>query len=82
MVQWVKNPIAVAWVATEVQVRSPSLVQWVKGYTVAAVLLQLRFSLWPSNFHMPWVQPLEKKKGYKIRYSHPLTPNRKTKASG
>jgi len=36
MVQWVKNPIAVAWVATEVQVRSPSLVQWVKGSSVAA----------------------------------------------
>ena len=36
MVQWVKNPTAVAWVAEEVWVRSPAPVQWVKGSSIAA----------------------------------------------
>ena len=44
VVQWDKNPIAVAQVATEVWVQSPAK---------APVLLQLqlRFNPWPGNFH-------------------------------
>ena len=36
MLQWVKNSTAVAWVAAEVQVRSPA--QRVKGSDVAAAV--------------------------------------------
>lgn len=57
MAQWVKNPGAAAQAATEVWVQS--LAQWVKGYRVAraAACSRLRFSPWPTNFYVPWVQP-------------------------
>ena len=65
-VQWIKNPTAVAQVDMEAQV--PSLV-WRNGLKdpVSPQLchrsqLRLRFNPWPRNFHMPWVQPLKKKK--------------------
>jgi len=31
LTQWVKHPIAVAWVTAEVWVRSSAPVEWVKG---------------------------------------------------
>ena len=47
MAQLVKNPTAAALV--EVQGSIPSLLQWVKGSSVAAAVV-LGFNLWPGNF--------------------------------
>ena len=60
MVQWVKNPTAVARVAVEIWVRSPA---WYSGLKdlVLPQWLKLGFSPWPRNFHMLRVQPLKKK---------------------
>ena len=66
MVKQVKNPTTVALVAAEVRVQSLARRRGLKDL----VLLQLRhgsqmwlrFSSWPKNFHMPWVQTLRKKK--------------------
>ena len=61
LTQWVKHPIAVAWVTAEVWVRSSAPVQWVKGSgivtTVAQVeaMPQIQSLAW--NFHMPQVRP-------------------------
>ena len=59
-VQWVKNLTAVAQITVEGQVQSLAQHSGLKD----PVLLQLwlGFSPWPGNFHMPWVQPLKKKK--------------------
>ena len=61
MVQWVKNPTAVAWVALEVQVQSLDGRSGFKDL----VLLQLQHrsklclgsSPWPRNFSILQVQP-------------------------
>ena len=53
--QWVKNPTAMTWVTTEVQVASLASEQWVKNPVL--LHLQLGFNPWPGNFHMPWVWP-------------------------
>ena len=37
MAQWVKNPTAMAWVAVEME----GLVQWVKGFGIAAAAVQV-----------------------------------------
>ena len=62
--QQVKNLTAAALVTAEVQV--PSLA-WSSGLKDLALLqwwcrlqLQLRFSLWPRNFHMSLVAPKKK----------------------
>ena len=59
MVQWVKNPIAIAQVAAENRFNL-CWAQWIKD--LVWLQLQLRFSPWPRNFHMPLVWPLKKKK--------------------
>lgn len=48
-----------AWVATEVWVRSLAQGSGLKD--PALPQLQLRFNAWPRNFNMPWVWPLKKK---------------------
>ena len=56
--QWVKNPSAAAQVAVKVQVRSPSptgLKDLALPQLWCRLQLWLGFSLWPRNFHMPWV---------------------------
>ena len=55
MARWIKNPSASTQVAKEVQVQSLDGCSGLKD----AVLLQphLRFSPWPKNFRMLWVQP-------------------------
>ena len=54
MVQWAKNPTAVAWVAAEGLVRS---LAWRSGLKdLVLPQLQLSFSPWPGNFHMLCVQ--------------------------
>ena len=58
--QWVKNPTAVAWVALEAFVRSPTC-SGLKDLTLPQPWhrskLQLRFNPWPWNFHMLQLQP-------------------------
>jgi len=60
VMQWVNDPTCLCG--------GPSLisgqVQWVKD--LALLQLQLRFDLWPRNFHMLWVWP-KKKKTYNKR---------------
>ena len=51
VVQQIKNPAAVAWVAAEVGVLS--LAQHHDLKDLALLQLQLRFNPWPGNFHMP-----------------------------
>ena len=61
MVQWVKDPSAVAWVAAEGRVQSLAQHSGLKDL----MLLQLRcrlqlwvgFNPWSGNLGMPWVQP-------------------------
>ena len=48
MAQWVKNPVAAAWVTAEVRVRSPA--QWVKGSGIAAAVTYATA--------VAWIQPL------------------------
>lgn len=48
MAQWVKNLTAVALVAVEAWVPSPAQSSGLKDLT-----LQLSFSPWPWDFHMP-----------------------------
>ena len=64
--QWVKNLTAAAQVAVEARVRS---LAWHDGLKDLVFLqlqgqwqLWLRFTSWPGNFHIPWVQPFKKKK--------------------
>ena len=53
VVQWVKNPMAAAWVTAEVQVLA-----WHSGLKDLALLqLLFRFSPWSRNFHVPQVRP-------------------------
>ena len=66
MVQWVKNPIAVALIIVEVQFR---YLAWHSGLKDLDCLwlqhrswLQLGFNPQPTNFYIPWVRPLKKKK--------------------
>ena len=66
MAQLVENPTATAQVSLKVQVQSQARGSGLKDQ----VLLQLqhRLQLWfrfdprLGNFHMPWIQPLKKKK--------------------
>ena len=55
MAQWIKNLTAVAWVvagAGRTGLKDPALLQlWHR--------LQLRFSPWPGNSHMPWMWALK-----------------------
>ena len=66
--QWVKNLTAAAQAAAEARVRS--LAQHSQLRDLALPQLQkrlqlwLRFSPWPKNFHMPWVQLFKKKKKF------------------
>ena len=53
MVQWAKNPTAVAQVTEEVQVRSPAQHSGLKDLTLPQP--QLGFNPWTENFHMPQV---------------------------
>ena len=54
MVQWVKNPTAVAWVTVEAQVRPPALCSGLKDPTLPQLQLKpqlgLRFNPWPREF--------------------------------
>ena len=60
MAQQVKNLTAKAQMAGDVWIRSPA---WRSGLNDPALLqLQLRFSPWPGNIHMPQVQAFKKKK--------------------
>ena len=63
MVQWVENLTAAAQVTAEAQTQS---LAWHSGLKdLALPRLQLIFHPWPWNFHMPWVQPLKKKRKQK-----------------
>ena len=57
----VKNLTAVARITEEVEGLTPCPPQWVKDLALPLLWhgsqLQLRFSPWPRNFHMPQVQP-------------------------
>ena len=55
VMQWVKNSTAVAGVTAEVWVRSLAQSSGLKDLVV--LQLQLRFSPWPGNIHVPWVHP-------------------------
>ena len=55
MAQWVKNPTAAAWLAAEVWVQSSAHRSGLQD--LAPLQLQLGFTPWPGNCHMPWVQP-------------------------
>ena len=61
VVQWVKNPTAADQVAVEAWVPSPAQHSRLKDLALPKLLrklqLQLSFSPWPGNFHMPRVQP-------------------------
>ena len=58
MVQWVRNPNSVAWVALEVRVQSRA---WHSGLQDPTLLqLWLGFKPWPINFHVSQVVPLKK----------------------
>ena len=59
VLQWVKNPTAMAQVAAEAWVQSPA---WYSRLKNPLLQLWLRFNLWPRNFHMLQVQPLKKLK--------------------
>ena len=66
LVQWVKNLTAAAGVTAEARVQSPAQHNGWKD--LALPWLQHRsqpwlgFNPWPGNFHMPWVQPLKKRR--------------------
>ena len=55
--QWVKNLTRAAWVTAEVWVLSPAWHSGLKDPVLlplsCRLLLWLRFSLWPGNFHIP-----------------------------
>ena len=61
LAQWVKNPIAVAWVTTETQVQSSAQCSGLKDLALLQLWhrwqLWFTFSPWPRNFHRPRVQP-------------------------
>ena len=61
VVYWIKGPIAVVWVAAEVQVQSTAWHSGLKNLALPQLWhrlqLWLRYSPWPGNFHMPWVWP-------------------------
>ena len=61
MVQWTKNPTAVAWVTADMQVQSPAQSSGLKDPVLPQLQcrskLQLKFNPRPRNFPMPWVQP-------------------------
>ena len=59
MVQWIKNPPAAAWVAKEVQLSIPSLVQWVKGSGIAATVAWFTI--------VAWIQTLAQECPYAVR---------------
>ena len=63
MTQWVKNLTAVAQVDVDAWVRSLAWSNGLKDLVLQQLLhlqcrwqLQLRFSPWPGNFHMPWAK--------------------------
>ena len=58
VVQWIKNPSAPPWVAVEAH----------------RLQLRLRFNPWPRNFHMLWVQSLEKFYIYMTQLSNKALP--------
>ena len=64
MAQWVKNLTAEAQVTAESWVQSPAQHSGLKYPALLQLQcrsqLWLRFSLWPGNVHMPWVQPFFK----------------------
>ena len=66
MAKWVKNLTTAAWIAAEMQVCSSAQCSGLKDLASLQVQLelrlQLRFSPWPGNFHMLWVQPSKGKK--------------------
>ena len=53
MAQWVKNPTASVWVTVGLTGLIPGPAQWVKGSRQHRSQLQLRFSPWLGNVHMP-----------------------------
>lgn len=64
-----KNPTAMARIAAKAQVWSLNLHSGLKD--MALLQLWLRFTPCPENLHMPWVQPLKKKKKRKkLREQH------------
>lgn len=71
MEQCVKNPTAVAWVTEEVQLQFLALCSGLKEPALLQLRfrsqLQLRFSLWPRNIHMPRLQPQTNNQTNKIK---------------
>lgn len=59
MAHWVKIPTAVVWVSVEEWVQSPALH---RGLRDLVLMLRLRFSTWPGNFLMLWLQPFKTNK--------------------
>lgn len=61
VVQWVRNPTAVAWITYGAASSIPGPLQWVKGLSVPELLpgsqLCLEFNPCAGNFHILWVQP-------------------------
>lgn len=76
-----KSQTTVAQVAAEMWVGSLPHSGWKGSHTVQLLhrsQLQLRFSLWSGNLHMPWVQPFKKKgsgEGRKRRKTSTTTLN-------
>ena len=65
MVQWARNLTAEAWIAMEkAQVLSPAQCSGLKDPALpqlqCRLQLQLGFSYWPRNFHMPQMWPKKK----------------------
>ena len=58
--QWIKNLTAGVWVAVEAW--APSSAQHSGLKNLGLIQLQLTFSLWPGNLHMPQVRPFKKRK--------------------
>ena len=58
--QWVKNPTAAAWVATEAQVQSLAWKSGLKGLVLPT--LWLGFNPWPQELPYASLKPIKKKK--------------------
>ena len=58
MIQWVKNPTAMAQITAEAQVQHPAQLSGLKDLVLPQLQhrsqLRLGFNPWPGYFHMPW----------------------------
>ena len=85
MVQWVKNPTATAWVTVEAQVQFLSLVQWVKGSSIATAVVWVVDAAWIQSLaqELPYSRDAAIKKGKKkMQECHLVRKINKTSSPG